>query len=137
MKKLKWLSILLSLVFCSVALAQAPDFEKITDTFYKQTFKEKKAIDSWTEGLKRELDITLSKIEVGFKQQGSQAVQGGTVIGGTLRIKIFGYKGNNKVHVIVERTILVFIDETNTIIDSRLLSQEVSKVMPGWEGIET
>jgi hypothetical protein len=137
MKRFKWLVVLLSVLLCSVALAQTPDYEKITDESYKKAFSEKKAIDSWTEGLARELGIKLSKIEVGFKQYDSVRVEGGTILKGMLRIKILGHKGDNKVHLIIERLILVLIDETHTIVDSRILDQDVSKITPGWNGIET
>jgi len=111
--------------------------DKLTER-YTEVMSTPKVIKDWEEGVSKDYGIKLDHLTVSFIAE-AQKPSGpeNTFVIGKLRVTLFGFKDNVKVHLLVVRIVVLDLTKENKTVQYVILDETVSEITNGWTGIET
>jgi hypothetical protein len=112
--------------------------DKLTER-YTETLKSPAGLKGWENGVRKDYGVTFDHLTISFiaQDQKPSETEGNTLVAGTMRITVFGFKSNAKVHCLFERLLIIEVSPDNTTVQYLLLKETTSGVVPGWTGIDT
>jgi hypothetical protein len=144
LKKLMIVSVLaLVLVFpLSIAQSQVPDSEKfaefipIGDKYIADGFNQPESVQSWKDGLKRDFNLDLQKLDVKNTFLGAEDAD--TYVALYYQTDITTYcinQDNNHVRAMISLLIVIGISkETKQVLGGQVLQATGIKILEGWDG---
>jgi hypothetical protein len=122
----------------SVGATMTPDYQASFEKKIMEDFNSPQIQQNWRDGIKSEAQASLDHSLVKYTADEVQPFsEKAVIVKGYVTIKLYCYKNDNKVTVIVVREVAGMLDkETGQVLQAVSLSQDI-KMVAGWDGIET
>lgn len=122
----------------SVFAAITPDYQASFEQQIKKDFSSPQIQENWKNGVESEAQAKLDHTLIAYTPEEVQPFsEKAVLVKGYVTIKLYCYKNDNKITIIVVRSIVGMLDkETAQVLQTAATGQDI-KMLNGWDGIET
>jgi hypothetical protein len=122
----------------SVFAEITPDYQASFEKKIMEDFNSPQIQQNWRDGIKSEAQASLDHALIKYTPDEVQPFsEKAVIVKGYVTIKLYCYKNDNKVTVIVVREVVAMVDKTTgQVLQTAAISQDI-KMVGGWDGIET